>query len=125
MEKKGTKIAYFVALGLIIVLLVVLGLSFKDKENPVFIGSGTLVAMDDGTYMDGDENVYVKDGDSYVSTDSKTFFSFDGDKIVMADGTEYVLGEDGVTYEEQAHAETPFAGTFWSLLPPSWPSCWL
>ena len=118
MEKKGTKIVYFVALGLIIVLLVVLGLSFKDKENPVFIGSGTLVAMDDGTYMDGDENVYVKDGDSYVSTDSKTFFSFDGDKIVMADGTEYVLGEDGVTYEEQAHADTPFAGTFWSLLPP-------
>ena len=118
MEKKGTKIAYFVALGLIIVLLVVLGLSFKDKENPVFIGSGTLVAMDDGTYLDGDENVYVKDGDSYVSTDSETFFNFDGDKIVMADGTEYVLGEDGVTYEEQAHAETPFAGTFWSLLPP-------
>ena len=118
MEKKGTKIAYFVALGLIIVLLVVLGLSFKDKENPVFIGSGTLVAMDDGTYMDGDENVYVKDGDSYVSTDSETFFSFDGDMIVMADGTEYVLGEDGVTYEEQAKAETPFAGTFWSLLPP-------
>ncbi len=118
MEKKGTKIAYFVALGLIIVLLVVLGLNFKDKENPVFIGDGTLVAMDDGTYMDGDENVYVKDGDSYVSTDSKTFFNFDGDMIVMADGTEYVLGEDGVTYEEQAHAETPFAGTFWSLLPP-------
>ena len=118
MEKKGTKIAYFVALGLIIVLLVVLGLNFKDKENPVFIGDGTLVAMDDGTYMDGDENVYVKDGDSYVSTDSETFFSFDGDKIVMADGTEYVLGEDGVTYEEQAYAETPFAGTFWSLLPP-------
>ena len=75
-------------------------------------------AMDDGTYMDGDENVYVKDGDSYVSTDTKTFFSFDGDMIVMADGTEYVLGEDGVTYEEKAHAETPFAGTFWSLLPP-------
>ena len=118
MEKKGTKIAYFVALGLIIVLLVVLGLNFKDKENPVFIGDGTLVAMDDGTYMDGDENVYVKDGDSYVSTDSETFFNFDGDMIVMADGTEYVLGEDGVTYEEQAHAETPFAGTFWSLLPP-------
>ena len=118
MEKKGTKIAYFVALGLIIVLLVVLGLNFKDKENPVFIGGGTLVAMDDGTYMDGDENVYVKDGDSYVSTDSETFFNFDGDKIVMADGTEYVLGEDGVTYEEQAYAETPFAGTFWSLLPP-------
>ena len=118
MEKKGTKIAYFVALGLIIVLLVVLGLSFKDKENPVFIGGGTLVAMDDGTYMDGDENVYVKDGDSYVSTDSETFFNFDGDMIVMADGTEYVLGEDGVTYEEQAYAETPFAGTFWSLLPP-------
>ena len=118
MEKKGTKIAYFVALGLIIVLLVVLGLNFKDKENPVFIGSGTLVAMDDGTYMDGDENVYVKDGDSYVSTDSETFFNFDGDMIVMADGTEYVLGEDGVTYEEQAYADTPFAGTFWSLLPP-------
>ena len=118
MEKKGTKIAYFVALGLIIVLLVVLGLSFKDKENPVFIGGGTLVAMDDGTYMDGDENIYVKDGDSYVSTDSETFFNFDGDMIVMADGTEYVLGEDGVTYEEQAYADTPFAGTFWSLLPP-------
>ena len=43
MEKKGTKIAYFVALGLIIVLLVVLGLSFKDKENPVFIGGGSIL----------------------------------------------------------------------------------
>ena len=30
MEKKSTKIAYFVALGVFIVLLAVLGISFKD-----------------------------------------------------------------------------------------------
>ena len=52
MEKKSTKIAYFVALGIFIVLLVVLGISYKDAP---------------------------------------------------------ILVED---------ATTPFAGTFWSLLPP-------
>ena len=30
MEKKSTKIAYFVALGIFIVLLVILGISYKD-----------------------------------------------------------------------------------------------
>ena len=35
MEKRSTKIAYFVALGIFIVLLVILGLQFKGKENPV------------------------------------------------------------------------------------------
>ena len=59
MEKKSTKIAYFVALGVFIVLLAVLGISFKDAPLPTF-----------------------------------------GE------------GEDMVT------AATPFAGTFWSLLPP-------
>ncbi len=59
MEKKGTKIAYFVALGVFIVLLVVLGISFKDAPLPVFDVDGEMV-----------------------------------------------------------EAATPFAGTFWSLLPP-------
>ena len=40
MEKRSTKIAYFVALGIFIVLLVILGLQFKGKENPVFVGDG-------------------------------------------------------------------------------------
>ena len=118
MEKKGTKIAYFVALGVFIVLLVVLGLKFKGAENPVFIGDGTLVEQTDGTFIDGDENVYTLEGGTYVSADAETFFTRDGDMIVMADGTEYKLGEDGVTYEQQEYAATPFAGTFWSLLPP-------
>ena len=118
MEKKSTKIAYFAALGVFIVLLVILGIQFKGKENPVFTGSGTLVAAEDGTYVDGDENVYVLDGETYVSADAETFFVFEGDMIVMADGTEYKLGEDGVTYEAQEYSSTPFAGTFWSLLPP-------
>ena len=65
MEKKSTKIAYFVALGVFIVLLVILGFAFKDAPLPTF-------------------------------------------------------DVDGETIE----AATPFAGTFWSLLPPSWPSCW-
>ena len=118
MEKKGTKIAYFVALGVFIVLLVVLGLKFKGAESPVFIGDGTLVEQTDGTFIDGDENVYTLEGGTYVSADAETFFTRDGDMIVMADGTEYKLGEDGVTYEQQEYAATPFAGTFWSLLPP-------
>ena len=40
MEKRSTKIAYFVAMGIFIVLLVILGLQFKGKENPVFVGGG-------------------------------------------------------------------------------------
>ena len=59
MEKKSTKIAYFVALGVFIVLLVILGIAYKGAPLPTF-----------------------------------------GE------------GEDAVT------AATPFAGTFWSLLPP-------
>ena len=59
MEKKSTKIAYFVALGVVIVLLVVLGISFKDTPLPTFKVDGEMV-----------------------------------------------------------EAATPFAGTFWSLLPP-------
>ena len=59
MEKKGTKIAYFVACAVFVVLLVVLGISFKDSPLPEFV-------------IDG----------------------------------------------ETVQAETPFAGTFWSLLPP-------
>ena len=55
MEKKGTKIAYFIACAIFIVLLVVLGVIYKDKPMPV---------------IDGEE------------------------------------------------AATPFAATFWSLLPP-------
>ncbi|MFR8971268.1 MAG: hypothetical protein ACLVHY_11330 [Gemmiger sp.] len=52
MEKKSTKIAYFVALGIFVVLLVILGITYKDAP------------------------------------------------IIVEDAT------------------TPFAGTFWSLLPP-------
>ena len=33
MEKKSTRIAYFVALGIFIVLLVVLGISYKDAAK--------------------------------------------------------------------------------------------
>ena len=59
MEKKGTKIAYFVALGVFAILLVILGISFKDTPLPTFEVDGEMV-----------------------------------------------------------EAATPFAGTFWSLLPP-------
>ena len=59
MEKKSTKIAYFVALGVVVILLVILGLSFKDAPLPTFEVDGEMV-----------------------------------------------------------EAATPFAGTFWSLLPP-------
>ena len=59
MEKKGTKIAYFVALGVFAILLVILGISFKDTPLPTF-------------EVDG----------------------------------------------EMGEAATPFAGTFWALLPP-------
>ena len=59
MEKKSTKIAYFVALGVFVVLLVILGIAFKGVPAPE-----------------------VMDGDELVQT------------------------------------ATPFAGTFWSLLPP-------
>ena len=33
MEKKSTKIAYFVALGIFVVLLVILGITYKDQMN--------------------------------------------------------------------------------------------
>ena len=59
MEKKSTKIAYFVALGVFIVLLVILGFAYKGAPLPTF--------------------------------------EVDGEMI---------------------EAATPFAGTFWSLLPP-------
>ena len=39
MEKKSTKIAYFVALGIFVVLLVVLGISYKDA--PILIEGAT------------------------------------------------------------------------------------
>ena len=59
MEKKSTKIAYFVALGVFIVLLVILGIAYKGAPIPTFEVDGEMV-----------------------------------------------------------EAATPFAGTFWSLLPP-------
>ncbi len=72
---------------------------------------------------------YALDGSYYVSPEAGTYFelSEDGNTIVGADGTEYVKSEEkskdvnGVeytTYEEKVYSETPFAGTFWSLLPP-------
>ena len=137
MEKKSTKIAYFVALGVFIVLLVVLGLQFKGKENPVFVGDGAFYTTGDGVFLDGIQRTvddsegskYALDGSYYVSPEAGTYFelSEDGNTIVGADGTEYVKSEtpskdvNGVeytTYEEQVYSETPFAGTFWSLLPP-------
>ena len=137
MEKKSTKIAYFVALGVFIVLLVVLGLQFKGKENPVFVGDGAFYTTGDGVFLDGIQRTvddsegskYALDGSYYVSPEAGTYFelSEDGNTIVGADGTEYVKSEEkskdvnGVeytTYEEQVYSDTPFAGTFWSLLPP-------
>ena len=137
MEKKSTKIAYFVALGVFIVLLVVLGLQFKGKENPVFVGDGAFYTTGDGVFLDGIQRTvddsegskYALDGSYYVSPEAGTYFelSEDGNTIVGADGTEYVKSEttskdvNGVeytTYEEQVYSDTPFAGTFWSLLPP-------
>ena len=137
MEKKSTKIAYFVALGVFIVLLVILGIQFKGKENPVFVGGGAFYTTGDGVFLDGIQRTvddsegskYALDGSYYVSPEAGTYFelSEDGNTIVGADGTEYVKSEEkskdvnGVeytTYEEQVYSETPFAGTFWSLLPP-------
>ena len=137
MEKKSTKIAYFVALGVFIVLLVILGLQFKGKENPVFVGGGAFYTTGDGVFLDGIQRTvddsegskYALDGSYYVSPEAGTYFelSEDGNTIVGADGTEYVKSEEkskdvnGVeytTYEEKVYSETPFAGTFWSLLPP-------
>ena len=137
MEKRSTKIAYFVALGIFIVLLVVLGLQFKGKENPVFVGDGAFYTTGDGVFLDGilqtaddsEGSKYALDGSYYVSADAGTYFelSEDGNTIVGADGTEYVKSEEkskdvnGVeytTYEEQVYSDTPFAGTFWALLPP-------
>ena len=137
MEKKSTKIAYFVALGVFIVLMVILGIQFKGKENPVFVGDGAFYTTGDGVFLDGIQRTvddsegskYALDGSYYVSPEAGTYFelSEDGNTIVGADGTEYVKSEEkskdvnGVeytTYEEQVYSETPFAGTFWSLLPP-------
>ena len=137
MEKRSTKIAYFVALGIFIVLLVILGLQFKGKENPVFVGDGAFYTTGDGVFLDGilktaddsEGSKYALDGSYYVSPEAGTYFelSEDGNTIIGADGTEYVKSEEkskdvaGVeytTYEEQVYSETPFAGTFWSLLPP-------
>ena len=137
MEKRSTKIAYFVALGIFIVLLVILGIQFKGKENPVFVGDGAFYTTGDGVFLDGIQRTvddsegskYALDGSYYVSPEAGTYFelSEDGNTIVGADGTEYVKSEtpskdvNGVeytTYEEQVYSETPFAGTFWSLLPP-------
>ena len=137
MEKRSTKIAYFVALGVFIVLLVILGIQFKGKENPVFVGDGAFYTTGDGVFLDGilktaddsEGSKYALDGSYYVSPEAGTYFelSEDGNTIVGADGTEYVKSEEkskdvnGVeytTYEEKVYSETPFAGTFWSLLPP-------
>ena len=137
MEKRSTKIAYFVALGIFIVLLLILGLQFKGKENPVFVGGGAFYTTGDGVFLDGilktaddsEGSKYALDGSYYVSPEAGTYFelSEDGNTIVGADGTEYVKSEtpskdvNGVeytTYEEQVYSDTPFAGTFWSLLPP-------
>ena len=136
MEKKSTKIAYFVALGVFIVLLVILGIQFKGKENPVFTG-GAFYTTGDGVFLDAipqtaddsEGSKYALDGSYYVSPDAGTYFelSEDGNTIISADGTEYIKSEEKskdvngveyVTYVGQVYADTPFAGTFWSLLGP-------
>ena len=136
MEKKSTKIAYFVALGVFIVLLVILGIQFKGKENPVFT-DGAFYTTGDGVFLDAipktvddDEgSEYALDGSYYVSPEAGTYFelSEDGNTIVGADGTEYIKSEEKskdvagveyVTYVGQVYSDTPFAGTFWSLLGP-------
>ena len=43
MEKKSTKIAYFVALGVFIVLLVILGVMFKDAPLPTLEVDGEMI----------------------------------------------------------------------------------
>ena len=43
MEKKSTKIAYFVALGVFVVLLVILGIAFKGVPAPEVMDDGELV----------------------------------------------------------------------------------
>ena len=40
MEKKSTKIAYFVALGVFVVLLVILGIAFKGVPAPEVLDDG-------------------------------------------------------------------------------------
>ena len=82
MEKKSTKIAYFVALGVFIVLLVILGIQFKGKENPVFVGDGAFYTTGDGVFLDGIQRTvddsegskYALDGSYYVSPEAGTYF---------------------------------------------------
>ena len=103
MEKKSTKIAYFVALGVFIVLLVILGIQFKGKENPVFTG-GAFYTTGDGVFLDAipqtaddsEGSKYALDGSYYVSPDAGTYFelSEDGNTIISADGTEYIKSEE-------------------------------
>ena len=104
----------------------------KEKhQNSVFRSAGYLHCPAGilKTADDSEGSKYALDGSYYVSPEAGTYFelSEDGNTIVGADGTEYVKSEtpskdvNGVeytTYEEQVYSETPFAGTFWSLLPP-------
>ena len=96
MEKRSTKIAYFVALGIFIVLLVVLGLQFKGKENPVFVGDGAFYTTGDGVFLDGilktaddsEGSKYALDGSYYVSPEAGTMATMGGsrDQKVPANG---------------------------------------
>ena len=106
MEKKSTKIAYFVALGIFIVLLVILGLQFKGKENPVFVGDGAFYTTGDGVFLDGilktaddsEGSKYALDGSYYVSPEAGTYFelSEDGNTIVGADEIPKTVKADSV-----------------------------
>ena len=85
MEKKSTKIAYFVALGVFIVLLVILGIQFKGKENPVFVGDGAFYTTGDGVFLDGIQRTvddsegskYALDGSYYVSPEAGNIICID------------------------------------------------
>ena len=99
MEKKSTKIAYFVALGVFIVLLVILGIQFKGKENPVFVGDGAFYTTGDGVFLDGIQRT-VDDSTKLVIT----HFSHNGhllheelEKLANPEG--FDVAYDGVVYE--------------------------
>lgn len=143
MEKRSTKIAYFVALGIFIVLLVILGLQFKGKENPVFVGGGAFYTTGDGVFLDGilktaddsEGSKYALDGSYYVSPEAGTYFELSEDGNTMSAPT---------VPSTSSPKRSPRTSTAWSTppmrsrstprlrlpapsgpcCPPSWPSCW-
>ena len=94
MEKRSTKIAYFVALGVFIVLLVILGIQFKGKENPVFVGDGAFYTTGDGEVIFkkyspvGElQGVAVQYAEVLSRSFALTAFVADRDRILAAAGS--------------------------------------